>query len=237
MHKYKIYPQLKNFVFINLRSLSIFQIIQAQQLSLVTSYIRIRNRKIFSQKNLLFTAVGNTFNDFADQFYRKFEVAYPKFHKMDNLCKLGFIGADILLNNNDLSSKYSPYDIGVILSNRNSSLDTDLKHHRQIQNGPASPAVFVYSLPNIVIGEICIRHGIKGDNTFFIEKNYNIPSQVEYITQLLQSGTIKACIGGWVELLGDQYDCFLYLVENIETENNIPFNTDQISTLYTITDE
>lgn len=220
-----------------MRSLLISLIFQAQKLAQVTSYIRIRNNKIFYQKDSLLASPKGTFNDLCEQFYRKFEVGYPKFHKMDNLSKLGFIGADILLRNNDLKLKYNSYDIGVILSNRNSSLDTDLKHHRQIQTGPASPAVFVYSLPNIVIGEICIRHGIKGESTFFIEKKYNIPGQVQYITQLLQSGTLNACIGGWVELLGEQYDCFLYLVENIETENTIPFNTDQISKLYTITDE
>ena len=152
---------------------------------------------------------------------------------MDNLSKLGFIGADILLNNNDLRNKYNPYDIGVILSNCNSSLETDLKHHKQVQNGPASPAVFVYSLPNIVIGEICIRHRIKGENTFFIEKEYNIPHQVNYISNLFQSGSLTACIGGWVELLGDNYDCFLYLVENNPGKNAIPFSTENISKLYT----
>ncbi len=186
---------------------------------------------------MLFYAEGSSFGELSELFYRDQKLSYPKFHKMDNLAKLGFLGADILLKNNNLRTKYNPYEIGVILANRNSSYDTDLKHHLQLQSGPASPAVFVYSLPNIVIGEICIRHGIKGENTFFIENEYNISGQVQYITLLLNSGSIKTCIGGWVEYANEQYDCFMYLVENNPDENKIPFNSDQIRKIYTITDE
>lgn len=152
---------------------------------------------------------------------------------MDNLSKLGFLGCDTLLKDNVLTDKYNPYEIGIILSNRNASIDTDKRHHKQIQTGPASPAVFVYSLPNIVIGEICIRHGIKGENTFFINKNYNIKSQVEYISILLNSGIIKCCIAGWVEYTENHYDSFLYLVERTNTNQNLPFTTHQVQQLYT----
>jgi hypothetical protein len=154
---------------------------------------------------------------------------------MDNLSKLGFLGADILLIDSDLKYILSPFDTGIVLSNRNSSLDTDVKHHRQSMTGPASPAVFVYSLPNIVIGEICIRHNIKGENTFFVSKEFDISGQVNYIRQLFVSGNLTACIGGWVELLGEEYDCFLYLVDINPSGQNLPFNEDQIKTLYTIT--
>ena len=44
----------------------------------------------------------------------------------------------------------------LVLSNANASLDVDLKYAKTMQTG-ASPALFVYTLPNIVIGEISIR--------------------------------------------------------------------------------
>jgi hypothetical protein len=203
----------------------------------ISGYTRIRNNKVENQHGELFSATEIAFNEFADRYYRFFNVNYPKFHKMDSLCKLGFIGADILLNNNILNEKYNPFDIAIILSNCNSSLETDLKHHQQAVLGPASPAVFVYSLPNIVIGEICIRHRIKGENTFFIEREFNIPEQTKYISLLLNSGAAEVCIGGWVELLGNNYDCFLFLVEKTKSDKSIPFNEDEIKKLYTSTDE
>lgn len=183
------------------------------------------DKLIFQGANLVFAA-------FAEQWYRQHEIQYPKFHKMDSLCKLGFMGADILLNNRKIAEEYNPFQIGMILSNRNSSLDTDLKHQRQILSGPASPAVFVYSLPNIVIGEICIRHGIKGENTFFIEPEFDAGRQSEYISSLFQSKAIEACIGGWVEFLDEKYRLFLYLVEEKEAKGSQPFNAETLNKLY-----
>ncbi len=63
-------------------------------------------------------------------------------------------------------------ETGIILSNANGSLDVDLKYAKTMQAG-ASPALFVYTLPNIVIGEISIRHKIKGENAFFVFKDFN----------------------------------------------------------------
>jgi hypothetical protein len=199
----------------------------------ITRYTRIINNQAFSGDELLFKAATVSFTDFSDNIYKYLNPAYPKFHKMDNLCKLGFLGAEILLKDNTLSLKYDPYDIGVILSNKSSSLDTDFRHHQQVKAGLPSPAVFVYSLPNIVIGEICIRHGIKGENVFFINNEYNIPEQVDYITELFETGVVKTCIGGWVELLGEDYDLFLYLVESNQNQKGVPFTTNHIEKLYT----
>jgi hypothetical protein len=177
----------------------------------VHHFCRIRNGSVIADRKLLYNFPGLPFTQFADAVYRQSEISYPKFHKMDNLCKLGFLGADILLKSSDLDVKSAPYQTGVILSNRSSSLDTDLRYYDMVRKGIASPAVFVYSLPNIVIGEICIRHGIKGENTFFISDRYNIPSQVAYVNQLFRIGTFSSCICGWVELLEENYDAFLYL--------------------------
>lgn len=198
----------------------------------LTHYTRIKNNTVFNSGNLIFSAEGVPFGEFSEQCYRHLSINYPKFHKMDNLSKLGFLGADILLENNVLTNKYDPFDIGIILSNQNSSLDTDIRHHKQIQSGPASPAVFVYSLPNIVIGEICIRHGIKGENTFFISTEYQIAEQVDYISLLLNTGVIKACIGGWVEYTSHGYDSFLYLVEEGTQKTGLPFTTGEVKKLY-----
>ncbi len=183
----------------------------------VQRFCRIREGKVVKDGNLLYDFPGVAFDQFSEAVYRKSGIQYPKFHKMDNLSKLGFLCADILLKDNDLYFRNAPYNTGVILSNRSSSLDTDIRYYDMVRKGIASPAVFVYSLPNIVIGEICIRHGIKGENTFFISDRYNIPSQVEYVNQLFRIGTFNSCICGWVELLEENYDAFLYLAVKDKT--------------------
>jgi hypothetical protein len=198
----------------------------------VVHHVRILNQCIYKDDQKVFESAPMPFPQFSESAYRHFQLAYPKFHKMDELSKLGWLAADILLNNKELD-EIPPYKRGVILSNQNSSLDTDSRYYNMVKTGVASPAVFVYSLPNIVIGEICIRHGIKGENTFFIADQYNIPAQVDYINNLFETGVIECCIGGWVELMNEKYDAFLYYaVKEKSGVISYPHTTETIKKLY-----
>ena len=143
---------------------------------------------------------------------------------MDHLSKLGFLAAEVLLANKGLKEKYAQDKMGIILANRNASLDTDIKYQHLLSEGRASPAVFVYTLPNIVIGEISIRHGFKGENTFFVSDQYEIKAQVSYVKTLFAADIVDICLAGWVELLENDYECFMYLVDEDSqtlTEDNI----------------
>src|SRR5690606_9811213 len=103
------------------------------------------------------------------QVYKENNSAYPKFFKMDNLCKLAFLASEFLLEDSKIGST-TQENMGIVLSNKSSSLNTDRKHQATINdkdNYFPSPALFVYTLPNIMIGEISIRHQIKGENVFF----------------------------------------------------------------------
>lgn len=186
----------------------------------VTSHIRIRHSRAYLNGQLICPPFAGSLDEFADKLFRDGQSGYSKFHKMDRLCKLGFLGAERLLSDKELATRYDPYEIGVILANANASLDTDIRHQKQLETGFPSPAIFVYTLPNIVIGEICIRHGIQGENTFFIQPAFVPDTQVAYIDHLLKSQVVSACIGGWVECLGEEYDCFLYFVESRPDPND-----------------
>lgn len=57
------------------------------------------------------------------------------------------------------------------MANRSASLDSDRRHQAIIDAGDgcgASPAVFVYTLPNIMLGQVAIKHGLKGESTFCV---------------------------------------------------------------------
>jgi hypothetical protein len=153
--------------------------------------------------------------DFLSAVYEHFDLQYPKFYKMDNLSRLGWITAELLLRDAQGLPAYRPEEVAVVLSNSNSSLDTDRKYAATIAEIP-SPSVFVYTLPNIMIGEICIRHGFKGENAFFLSPGFDPDFLVTYNGCLLEQGTAKACITGWVDLLGDEYKAALFLVEGAE---------------------
>ena len=198
----------------------------------IKHFVKISDNKTLKDNVLFLKSELNSFTNFADELYSKLEISYSKFHKMDNLSKLGFLGAELLLKNYTLKDIYIQDQIGIILSNSNSSLDTDIKYNNLLTVGKASPAVFVYTLPNIVIGEISIRHGLKGENAFFISDKYDIVEQVNYVNLLFQSKAVDACICGWVELVGERYDLFLCLVEKNTDSNLLDFKFENIEKNY-----
>jgi len=129
---------------------------------------------------------------------------------MDNLCKLGIVATQALLKDNAIED--DPYTTGIVLSNTNSSLDTDIKYYDTVAN-IASPALFVYTLANIVIGEISIKYSFKGENAFFIFDSFDAGFTTQYVNNLFETTGIKRCICGWVDFLKDDFEAVLFLVE------------------------
>lgn len=154
------------------------------------------------------------FGKFIKQAYRQLEWTYPKFHKMDRLCKLATITARVLLQDGGLEG-YAPEEIAVVIANRTATYQTDSKHIASIH--PAdyypSPAVFVYTLPNILVGELCIQYNIKGESAFFIQEQANLPFLIDYSQLLLESGAAKVCLTGWVDYTDTHYNSELQLLK------------------------
>ena len=144
------------------------------QKNYIQSYIIIQNNEIVLNGTSIFKIEPTDFVDFSKQAYRNFEMQYPKFFKMDALSKLAFLGSELLLS--PITSTEQENNIALVLANKSSSLDTDVKYQESIsdkENYYPSPAVFVYTLPNICLGEISIRHQLKSENSFFIFDVFN----------------------------------------------------------------
>lgn len=186
----------------------------------IQSICTIQNNEIILDGISIFKLEPTTFSDFSKKAYQNFEMNYPKFFKMDNLSKLAFLGAELLLKNEINNEKEN--NIALVFANKSSSLDTDVKYQNSIsdpENYFPSPAVFVYTLPNICLGEISIRHQLKSENSFFIFETFNPAFMVNYAKVLLDSNKADKVLCGWVEYYDEEYKVFLYLVgkeENLE---------------------
>ena len=197
---------------------------------------------ILKNKKEIFAENFANFAAFIKALYKKEQVNYPKFYKMDNLSKLGFLNAELLLRKSDVLIKYGTEEIGIVIANSSSSLDTDFDYQELIRdksNYFPSPSVFVYTLPNILIGEICIRHKIKGEHVFFISEDFDPGQILTYVTHLFDQEKITACICGWVELLKENNNSLLMIVERgteipfeTSTDNDILFTAGNIYKLY-----
>lgn len=150
---------------------------------------------------------------FLVSLYQHLGLNYPRFYKMDSLSKLGWLAAEILLKDSFRAENYRPEDVGIVLANANASLDTDLKYFETVAEIP-SPSLFVYTLPSIVIGEICIRNNFKGETAFFVTDRFDAGFMEGYVRGLMKDNILKACIYGWVDLLGEKGEAVLFLMEN-----------------------
>lgn len=181
----------------------------------IQSYSHLRNNSVFLNGTKIFENKNVDFSTFIKSVYKDFDIDYPKFFKMDRLSKLAFLAADVLLNH-ERTPPEKEENIAIVLSNRASSLDTDRRHQESIQKASEyypSPAVFVYTLPNICIGEISIKHKLFSENSFFIFDSFNPDYLFDYSNNLLQTNKAKKVLCGWVEFDNGQYEAFLYLVE------------------------
>jgi 3-oxoacyl-(acyl-carrier-protein) synthase len=164
--------------------------------------------------NIVYKSDEYDFALFIRKVYKNLCENNMKFYKMDDLSKLAYIAANYLLNNEEIK----PFETGIILANSASSLDTDRKHQQLIYEGgdkAASPAVFVYTLPNVLAGEICIRHKIRGENTFFIEQSY-LPDKLKTYAKLaMENSGLASCICGWCDYLDNKYKAEFELIRFI----------------------
>jgi hypothetical protein len=196
----------------------------------IHSYIKIENNEIVLNGNSVFKTEPTDFTDFAKQAYRNFEIQYPKFFKMDALSKLAFLGSELLLS--PIVSAEKENNIALVLANKSSSLDTDVKYQESIsdkENYYPSPAVFVYTLPNICLGEISIRHQLKSENSFFIFDAFNGEFLSKYSNILLNTNKADLVLCGWTEFFNDNYKAFLCIISAAENEK---YKNENINTLY-----
>lgn len=133
------------------------------------------------------------------ELYRRYVGDYPKFFKMDTLSRLGFMAAELLLQRQSEVSGEPRVD-AVLLANRSASIKNDTDYLATISDGNyyPSPALFVYTLPNIVTGEIAIRHQIQGETSFYILEE---PKELEQIIEstFAADQSLTSALTGWCE--------------------------------------
>lgn len=195
----------------------------------IQKYCKIKNGQVFLNGEQVFESHNLDRKEFLKSVYSFIGVKYSKFFKMDNLSKLAFLSAEFILNGIETDGK----NIAIVFSNNASSLETDRKHQNSIndkENYYPSPAIFVYTLPNIGIGEISIRHQLKSENGFFVFENYNANFHYNYEKSLINNNKSESVLAGWVNIDKDSYEAFLYLIS--ET-GNIAHTSENLNQLYT----
>lgn len=185
--------------------------------TVITSYCKIVPNKISVGGKLFFEeASEKELPEFLSASYKHTELNYPKFHKMDKLCKLGMLAAELAIRNCPDWESQDKSRTALVFSNHSSSLDSDRNHAHAIsdkQNYFPSPSVFVYTLPNIIMGEIAIKHKISGENAFFISDQFDPELLFSYSDILLHTSNTEFVVCGWVNLDRQHNEAFVYCIK------------------------
>ena len=149
--------------------------------------------------------------------YKRYIGDYPKFYKMDALSRLGFVASELLLQAEADRRGLPRTDRAIVLFNRSSSIQADLSYLASIQdpeNYFPSPSAFVYTLPNIVTGEIAIRNGYQGETSFYILPERDDELMNRMIRASFMDEATGSMIGGWIDCEdGQQFMADLCIIE------------------------
>lgn len=156
-------------------------------------------RKLWERMEELEEQEGAGHHSLLTSLYRQMIGNYPKFYKMDGLSRLGFVASEILLN---AEKGETDKERAIIFFNHSSSIASDRNYKESINdknNYFPSPSIFVYTLPNIVTGEIAIRNHFHGETSFFI-----LPDKDErMMEEILQASCLddqsKSFLTGWID--------------------------------------
>ena len=166
------------------------------------------------------------------EFYRSLQVDYPKFFKMDGLSKLGFLASELLFKD-DEKRFVSREDVAIVCFNRSSSLDIDMSFQATVNDNEMyfpSPSLFVYTLPNIVTGEISIRNHFFGETSFFICREFDAQQMVRIVQNTFLDETITTVLVAWIESFKETNEALMMLVER--GKDNLDFSRHSLELLF-----
>lgn len=156
-------------------------------------------RKLWEGKKELGEQEGKEHHSLLTTLYKQMIGNYPKFYKMDGLSRLGFVASEILLN---AEKGETDKERAIIFFNHSSSIASDRNYKESINdkdNYFPSPSIFVYTLPNIVTGEIAIRNHFHGETSFFILPDKDERMMEEILQASCRDAQSKSFLTGWID--------------------------------------
>lgn len=156
-------------------------------------------RKLWERKEELGEQEGKEHHSLLTTLYKQMIGNYPKFYKMDGLSRLGFVASEILLN---AEKGETDKERAIIFFNHSSSIASDRNYKESINdknNYFPSPSIFVYTLPNIVTGEIAIRNHFHGETSFFILPDKDERLMEEILQASCRDAQSNSFLTGWID--------------------------------------
>lgn len=177
----------------------------------------------FSQKAQRAQKDGNE-NERLNELFKQYVGNYPKYYKMDPLCKVGFVASELLLDAEGERDRQWGESRGVVIFSASGSLADDRNYQKTIEGDEPfpSPSLFVYTLPNVLTGEIAIRNHYYGESNCFVLPSFDPEIMARAITSCFCDNCLLSLVTGWVDCYDENhYDATLFTVSRYSTIETI----------------
>lgn len=134
------------------------------------------------------------------ELYKGYIGDYAKFYKMDTMSRLALVATELLVRGETAEERAAEHD--VVFFNRSSSIVADINHLATIRDRASfypSPSVFLYTLPNIAMGEVAIRYQYRGETSLYILEQRDVRRMEEIIASTIKSSYAPTLISGWLD--------------------------------------
>ena len=142
---------------------------------------------------------------------------YSKFYKMDGLARLGFVVSELLLAQEGKEHFVKNEKRAIVFFNKHASIHADIEYFKTISdedNFYPSPSEFVYTLPNIVNGEIAIRNGYCGETCFYVLPEKDERRMKEILQATFLDGNVDSILTGWIEYQSDKdFEAEIFIIK------------------------
>lgn len=200
----------------------------------VLSYVRLTDRCLIVDGNVVLENIYDDTKQWISSIYKNIGMDYPKFFKMDRLCKVGTLCAEAAMRKSGFQNDDIKKNWAVICANSAGSLDDDRSYQETIQHDDnyfPSPSVFVYTLANIVTGEIAIRHKIQGESSCYVAQKFDANAFINAVSDLFLFTPAEYALAGWVDY--DSAHCdVLMLVVSKKSTNSEAMTSHELSNVY-----
>ncbi|HNY26929.1 MAG TPA: beta-ketoacyl synthase N-terminal-like domain-containing protein [Candidatus Sumerlaeota bacterium] len=134
-----------------------------------------------------------------------FDPPLARYGRFDRYTRLGCAAVALALRDAGLAETGRKRPIGIVSASRTECLETDLAYYRTtLENGGAfaSPNLFCYTQPGIVLGECAVHFGLTGPTLCVGQPLTGSglgASALDTACRLLEAGQAETMLAGWIE--------------------------------------
>jgi 3-oxoacyl-(acyl-carrier-protein) synthase len=130
-----------------------------------------------------------------------FDKADPTYRRLDHQCRALVLAAEACGVDAVLSPEQR-HDAALFTETCLGSIEVDLRYTQSLGSDMVEAAIFPYTLPSTCLGEVALRHGLRGPSNCFSVETSQTGESLREALRLLRDREVEHAVVGIVDVLG-----------------------------------